>query len=658
MGRGAGPVESKVEPRSTVTGKSRKVDGSTEVQLKQRLAEALEQYAAIAEILNVMSASPSDVQPVFDAIAERAMALCGGSMGAATRLDGELLHLVSYRGTSALGDARAAFPMPISRGSANGRAILDRAPVQIPDVRSDPEYQLKEGAGLAGWISCLSVPLLHEGRAIGAIAAARAEPGPFPEKSITLLETFARQAVLAIENVRLFKETQEALEQQIATSEILRVISQSPTDVQPVFDTIAAAALKLCAASSVTVFTFDGELVRIAALVNISPEGADAVRGFYPRPPGRDNAASRAVMTCGVITIPDVLEDREIAYRNTPVASGFRSVLAVPLLREGRPIGAVAVGRPQPGPFPETQIKLLQTFADQAVIAIENVRLFNETKEALERQTATGEILGVISRSPTDVQPVFEIISERAAKLCGADVGVVTRVENEQIHLAAIHGVTEKAKETITRLHPMPLSIETVTARAIRGCAVEHISDVMADSLYEKKDLATVGGWRGCLAVPMLRERQVIGAIFVARASPGLFADAKIQLLETFADQAVIAIENVRLFTELEARTAQLTRSVGELKALSEVGQAVSSTLDLETVLRTIVSRATELAGVDAGSIYEYDETTEEFHLRTVDRYADDLVQVLRASPTFAGRRVNRGVSPMIHGLSRAIRGT
>jgi len=183
----------------------------------------------------------------------------------------------------------------------------------------------------------------------------------------------------------------------------------------------------------------------------------------------------------------------------------------------------------------------------------------------------------------------------------------------------------------------MPLSIETVTARAIRGCAVEHISDVMADSLYEKKDLATVGGWRGCLAVPMLRERQVIGAIFVARASPGLFADAKIQLLETFADQAVIAIENVRLFTELEARTAQLTRSVGELKALSEVGQAVSSTLDLETVLRTIVSRATELAGADAGAIYEYDETTEEFYLRTVDRYADDLVQVLRARPIRKG---------------------
>ena len=275
------------------------------VRLFNETKEALEQQTATAEILRVISSSPTDVQPVFDAIAERAMVLCGGSMGAATRFDGELLHLVSYRGTSARGEAamRAAFPMPVNRSSANGRSILDRAPVQIVDVRSDPEYLLKDAADLSDWTSCLSVPLLHEGRAIGALAAARPEPGPFPEKSIALLETFARQAVLAIENVRLFNETREALEQQTATAEVLRVISRSQTDVQPVFDTIAAAALRLCDATSANVVTFDGTLVHVAALVSAQEQAADAVRALfatYPRPPSRDTANTRAILTRSV----------------------------------------------------------------------------------------------------------------------------------------------------------------------------------------------------------------------------------------------------------------------------------------------------------------------------------------------------------------------
>jgi signal transduction histidine kinase len=376
----------------------------------------------------------------------------------------------------------------------------------------------------------------------------------------------------------------------------------------------------------------------------VSQEGAEAVRTRYPRPPGRNNASSRAILTRSIVAIPDVLEDPEYEISETMITAGLRSLVAVPLLRGGSPLGTITVARAEPGPFPGERIALLKTFADQAVIAVENVRLFTELEkrnrdltEALEHQTATGEILRVISSSPTDVQPVFEIIGERAEKLCGADVSLVSRVEGDRIHLVAIHGVSKEGIEAIRRHDPIRLDAEVTSARAIRGRAIVHTTDVLADPEYEAKDAAIAGAYRNCLAVPMFREGQVVGAILVARKNPGRFADSKVELLKTFADQAVIAIENVRLFKELEARTAQLTRSVGELKALGEVGQAVSSTLDLETVLSTIVSRATQLAGMDGGSIWEYDEAREEFHLHASDRLNPELVETLRASPIRKG---------------------
>ena len=436
----------------------------------------------------------------------------------------------------------------------------------------------------------------------------------------------------------------EALEQEAATSGILRVMSESRTDAQAVFETIAAAALKLCRASSATVTTFDGKLLKADALAIVNVEGADAIRKLFPRPPGRDMAAPRAVLTRDVVMIPDVLEDSDYRFGAAAQAAGFRSVLAVPMMRAGSPIGAIAVGRPEAGQFPARQIALLKTFADQAVIAIGNFRLLEELDgrnrdltDALEQQTATSEILRVISGSPTDAQPVFDIIAERAVKLCDAEISVVSRVDGEVIRLAALYGVTAEGVEAIGRAFPMQLSTETVTARTVRTRSVVHAVDVLADAGYEMKQAARAGRFRGSLGVPMLCEGQVIGAIFVARAEPGLFSDRQVELLKVFADQAVIAVQNVRLFNQLETRTRQLTRSVGELRALGEVGQAVSSTLDLETVLGTIVSRATQLAGMDGGAIYEYDETREEFYLHTAHRLPDELVDALRATPMRKG---------------------
>ena len=441
-------------------------------------------------------------------------------------------------------------------------------------------------------------------------------------------------------------ELRESLAQQQAMSNILHVISRSRHDAQPVFDTIANSALALCRASSAVVFTFDGALVHVAALASVHAKGAEAIRNAFPRPPGRDSAATRAVLTRQVAAIPDALLDPEYAITDPALAAGFRSTVSVPLLHEGRPIGAINVGRPELGPFSERHIAMLETFAEQAVIAIENARLFNELEarnrdvtESLAQQTATSEILRIISGSRRDVQPVFDIIAERAVKLCDAEVSVVSRVDGDLLRLAALFGVTAEGTAAIGRAFPMRLAANTntVSARTVRERAVVHVADVLADPGYETKEAARVGGFRGSLGVPMICEGQVIGAIFVGRSRPGLFTERQIELLKLFAEQAVIAVQNVTLFNQLETRTHQLTRSVDELKALGEVGQAVSSTLDLETVLGTIVSRVAHLSGMDGGSIYEYDEVREEFHLHSAHRMPDELVEALRATPMRKG---------------------
>ncbi|HEY7139995.1 MAG TPA: GAF domain-containing protein, partial [Methylomirabilota bacterium] len=317
-----------------------------------------------------------------------------------------------------------------------------------------------------------------------------------------------------------------------------------------------------------------------------------------------------------------------------------------------QPIGAIIVNRMECRPFTEQQIALLKTFADQAVIAIENVRLFTELQEknqaltaahaqvteALDQQTATSEILRVISRSPTDVQPVFDIIAARAVVLCDADLSAVSRCDGELIHLTAIHGVDPEGIEAARRAFPMTVDSETVTARAVRHRAVAEIPNIPADPAYVNKDIARVMRYQSALGVPMIREGQVIGVIFVARTETGRFPTKQIELLKTFADQAVIAIENVRLFQELETRTQELGRSIEELQALGEVSRAISSTLDLETVLSTIVARAVQLASATGGFIYEYDETKKEFNrISGAHQLDDELGAVLRAAPMKLG---------------------
>jgi len=530
-------------------------------------------------------------------------------------------------------------------------AILTRSVVQVPDIE-DPsagEVVRQIGRGL-GFRSSVGVPMLREGVAVGAIIVNRREPGHLSDGEVELLKTFADQAVIAIENVRLFNELKarnhdltESLEQQTATSDILRVISSSPTDVQPVFTAIAQRAMRLCDGNFCNVVRYDGDLLHLAAQAHVTAEALEAMKQIFPTRPSRSTVVGRVVLETAVVHLPDVQRDAEF---NQPLAAAFRgrSVLGVPLLRDGQPIGAIVVGRSESHPFTDNQIGLLKTFADQAVIAIENVRLFTELEErnselkvALEQQTATGEVLHAINRAQTDAQPVFDIIAASALRLCGAGYGQVALFDGELLHMAAFHNVNPEGIEALQRKFPAPADRGSAMGRAIQTQAVVQIADVLEDPAYAfKSELATMG-FRSLLVVPMLRQGEPIGAIAVGRSERGPFSDKQIELLRTFAEQAVIAIENERLFKELQARTQDLTRSVEELRALGEVGQAVSSTLDVETVLTTIVSRAVQLSGTDGGSIYEYDEAAEEFTLRATHNLADDYVEQRR------GIRLRRG---------------
>jgi signal transduction histidine kinase len=317
--------------------------------------------------------------------------------------------------------------------------------------------------------------------------------------------------------------------------------------------------------------------------------------------------------------------------------------LAVPFRQQGELVGVLNARRTEVRPFSPAQIKLLETFADQAVIALENVRLFNELKESLEQQTATSEILGVISQSQTDAQPVFETIVRNAVRLCDGLFGSVYRFDGELIHWVASYNLTPEQLERHQATFPRTLSDRGDPVKVIRTKSVVRVPDLESDPDFstlppELQGNLRARGVRSVVGVPMLRRGEAIGSIIVTHRAVNAFIDAHVELLKTFADQAVIAIENVRLFQELEARTRELGRSVGELKALGEVGQAVSSTLDLQTVLSTIISHAVQLSGTSGGVIYEYDEAKQEFHLRASQRMEDEVVEALRATPVRLGQ--------------------
>jgi two-component system, NtrC family, sensor kinase len=449
----------------------------------------------------------------------------------------------------------------------------------------------------------------------------------------------------------------EALEQQTASSELLRIISESRNDVQPVFEAIAESAARLCRAQGLIVFQVQSEMIEPVAAAGANPEAFAFYRSRGPLPVSAEALGAQAVRERKIIHVPQALEDPDLpqSYRDLSRRFGTRAFLIVPIARDASAQGVILAGRREAVPFSRSEIRLLKTFADQAAIAIENVRLFAELQEknhaltrahaqvteSLAQQTATSEILRRTSESLTDAQPTFDAIAVNATRLCDAVNGFVFRYDGELIHVAAYHNVGGDELDAIRRVFPIAPGRGSVTARAILTRAIAHVVDLSQDPEYAYTAIAQAG-FRTVLAVPMLRDGIPIGAIVVTRMRVTPFSPGQVELLETFARQAVIAVETVRLFRELQTRTRDLGRSVEELKALGEVSRAVSSTLDLDTVLNVIVARAVELSSAQGGVIYEYDEANQTFtQVRASHHVDDELTELLRSAPI----RLGEGVS-------------
>jgi GAF domain-containing protein len=601
-------------------------------RLLNELRESLQQQTATADVLKVISRSTFDLQIVLDTLVESAARLCGADHAWLFRREGQLLHWVASFGYASdtherLRDFFQAREVFVDRGSVTGRAALEARVVHVPDVLVDPDYTYGDAQKIGGYRAGLGVPLVRAGDVIGVIFVNKKVPEPFNEKQIELVTTFADQAVIAIENTRLLNELRESLQQQIATADVLKVISRSTFDLTTVLDTLVNSAARLCHAQKANIALLRDDIVDYVAQVGFPSDFLKYMQSLRLKVQ-RGSVSGRAALEGKIIHVPDVLADPEFVLLDAQKVGGFRTALGVPLMREGTPIGTMFLSRATVEPFTQQQIELVATFADQAVIAIENTRLLDELRESLQQQTATADVLKVISRSTFDLKIVFNTLVESAARLCGASRSHIFQFDGEYLRFAAAYGAWPGFTDYLDS-HPLRPGPGTIAGKAAFERRTIHVRDVLQVSGYELPDLIKQQGFRTGMAVPMLREGALLGVIAILKTEVEPFTDDQIKLVETFADQAVIAIENVRLFDEVQARTRELSQSVGELRALGEVSQAVNSTLDLQTVLSTIVAKAVQLSGTEAGAIYNYDEQAREFRLRATYGMDQELIDAL-----------------------------
>ena len=720
-------------------------------RLTHDLREALEQQTATSEVLRVISSYPGDPQPVFQAMLKNAVRLCDAKFGNIYSWDGDALHLVATENApTAFAEARRRASFRPSPKTPTGRMIANKKVVHIADLRAEKAYVDRDpwivaGVELASVRTVLMVPMLKENELIGAFSVYRQEVRPFTDKQITLVSNFAAQAVIAIENARLLNELRqrttdltertadltEALEQQTATSEVLQVISSFAGELDPVFQAILANATRICEAEHGALFLFsDGTFQPVAA------HGASAALPFERLrvEPAPGTGLGRMVSAKAAIQIADVLTDedfpRDHPLRSAAERRGVRTLLCVPMIKEGELIGAISFFRQEVRPFTDKQIELVKNFAAQAVIAIENARLLNELRqrttdltEALEQQTATAEVLQVISSSPGDLQPVFASMLENAVRICDATFGNIYRWDGEALHLLAAENTPSAFAEARKRLprHPSP---NTPAGRTIVTRTAVHVADLAAEQAYgEHHDPATVeavelggvrtfisvpllkenellgtfslarvadaaaepgyveqhdpaavaavelGGQRTALYAPMLKESELIGAFTLSRQDVRPFTDKQIELVQNFAAQAVIAIENARLLNELRDRTEEVEKlnkhleqrvadQVGEIERMSRLRRflppqvadlivASGSEKQLESHRREITALFCDLRGftgftesADAEDVMallrDYHAAIGELVIRysgTLERYAGDGVMVVFNDP-------------------------
>jgi GAF domain-containing protein len=592
-------------------------------RLLNELRESLQQQTATADVLKVISASPGDMTPVFEAMLTNAMHLCEAKFGHILLYDGERFHATH------LHDVPPAYrefwekhgPIRPSPNTGLGRIVRDKRMFHIPDLKADPAYAERTPLRVvtvekAGARSFVGVPMLKDGKLIGAIVIYRQEVRPFTGRQIELLQNFAAQAVIAIENTRLLNELRErtddlseSLEQQTATSEVLKVISGSPGELAPVFDAMLTNAARICEAKIGVLYLRDGDGFRRHAAHDAPPAYVEARKqsGLETNLP-LDGPVRRAAGTKQVVHEADISKLQ--SYRDghpLTVASvelgNFRTVLGVPMLKDDELIGVITLNRQEVRPFTDKQIELVKNFAAQAVIAIENARLLSELRESLQQQTATADVLKVISRSTFDLDTVLNTLSESATRLCEADGTIIWRPTDERYRLAASYGLSSEFETSMRQLALRPDG-DSVVGRTLQARKTLHVPDISADPEYAAHGSERMGGYRGILGVPLMREGVAIGVMMVGRLTPKAFTEAQIALVTTFADQAVMAIENTRLLNELRESLQQQTATADVLKVIS------SSPGNLEPVFQAILASATEICQTKFGTLNLFENNT------------------------------------------------